>query len=155
MTKLCDLGPQDTITSVSWCPKGTQVAVGTHSGYVQLWDIKRNKKIRQFSGHQARVGCMAWNVDCLTTGSRDRTIFNRDVRSPRDFVQQLQDGHRQEVCGLRWSHEETFLASGGNDNRLLLWDKRQIKPFSKCTDHTAAIKALAWSPHQVSHATLF
>lgn len=75
-------------------------------------------------------------------------IFNRDVRSPHDFVQHLQDGHRQEVCGLKWNPSEMFLASGGNDNRLLLWDKRHLKPFQRCTDHTAAIKALAWSPHQ-------
>ena len=44
--------------------------------------------------------------------------------------------------------EETTLASGGNDNRLLVWDKRHTRPFLRCTDHTAAIKALSWSPHQ-------
>lgn len=30
-------------------------------------------------------------------------------------------GHRQEVCGLKWSPDGQYLASGGNDNRLHVW----------------------------------
>ena len=37
-------------------------------------------------------------------------------------------GHRQEVCGLRWSNEDgpggAMLASGGNDNKVCIWDLR-------------------------------
>lgn len=29
--------------------------------------------------------------------------------------------HRQEVCGLKWSFDDKYLASGGNDNKLLVW----------------------------------
>jgi WD40 repeat protein len=58
-------------------------------------------------------------------------------------------GHRQEVCGLQWSPDHQFLASGGNDNRLLIWDVNSTRPLYKYTDHAAAVKAIAWSPHQV------
>lgn len=30
-------------------------------------------------------------------------------------------GHRQEVCGLKWSPDAQCLASGGNDNKLFVW----------------------------------
>lgn len=30
-------------------------------------------------------------------------------------------GHRQEVCGLKWSPDGQSLASGGNDNKLFVW----------------------------------
>ncbi len=30
-------------------------------------------------------------------------------------------GHKQEVCGLKWSFDDTQLASGGNDNKLMIW----------------------------------
>ena len=59
-------------------------------------------------------------------------------------------GHKQEVCGLRWSFDErSMLASGGNDNKLLIWDvKKHTSPMHVFSDHTAAVKAIAWSPHQ-------
>lgn len=34
MTKLCDLGPEDTVTSVSWTQRGNHLAVGTNKGEV-------------------------------------------------------------------------------------------------------------------------
>ena len=55
---------------------------------------------------------------------------------------------RQEVCGLKWSSDRQLLASGGNDNRLLVWNQSCINPIQIYTDHTAAVKAIAWSPHQ-------
>ncbi len=30
-------------------------------------------------------------------------------------------GHKQEVCGLKWSFDDMQLASGGNDNKLMIW----------------------------------
>jgi len=29
--------------------------------------------------------------------------------------------HKQEVCGLKWSFDDKYLASGGNDNKLCVW----------------------------------
>ena len=141
VTKLCDLAPQDTITSVNWIQRGTHLAVGTHQGVVQLWDVKKSMKIREFSGHSGRVGAMAWNADLLSTGSRDRTILNRDVRDPSQWIAKL-DGHRQEICGLKWSPEENMLASGGNDNKLFVWEKGEQRPLFQFSDHVAAVKAI-------------
>ena len=39
--------------------------------------------------------------------------------------------------------------SGGNDNTLIIWDaNKSMKPIYKFTEHKAAIKAIAWSPHK-------
>lgn len=55
--------------------------------------------------------------------------------------------HRQEVCGLKWSPDNQYLASGGNDNRLYVWNMQSLSPLQTYTDHLAAVKAIAWSPH--------
>lgn len=52
------------------------------------------------------------------------------------------------MCGLRWSPDEHHLASGGNDNRLVVWRNGYDVPVHRFTQHTAAVKAIAWSPHQ-------
>ncbi|CAD7962745.1 unnamed protein product [Amoebophrya sp. A25] len=147
VTKLCDLGGEDTVTSVSWTQRGTHLAVGTHSGDVQIWDVAQCRKLRTMGGHHGRVGTMSWNGYVLSTGSRDHNIFHRDVRQQVHYMAKL-SGHRQEVCGLKWSYDEQQLASGGNDNKLYVWNLRSTEPVLKFAEHTAAVKAIAWSPHQ-------
>lgn len=146
VTKLCDL-QDDIVTSVSWIQRGTHVSIGTNKGLVQIWDAEKQRRLRTMTGHTARVGALAWNDHILTSGSRDRLIYHRDVRQPDQFLRKL-SGHKQEVCGLRWNTEDGQLASGGNDNKLMVWDKLSETPLFKFSEHTAAVKAIAWSPHQ-------
>uniref|UniRef100_A0A3Q1HT16 Fizzy-related protein homolog n=1 Tax=Anabas testudineus TaxID=64144 RepID=A0A3Q1HT16_ANATE len=149
VTRLCDLSVEgDSVTSVGWSERGNLVAVGTHKGYVQIWDAGAGKKIFSLEGHTARVGALAWNADQLSSGSRDRMILQRDVRTPSLQSERRLQGHRQEVCGLKWSTDHQLLASGGNDNKLLVWNHSSLSPVQTYMDHLAAVKAIAWSPHQ-------
>ncbi|XP_066548446.1 fizzy-related protein homolog [Amia ocellicauda] len=148
VTRLCDLSVDgDSVTSVCWNERGSLVAVGTHKGYVQIWDAAAGKKVTCLDGHSARVGALAWNAEQLSSGSRDRLILQRELRCPPQAERRLQ-GHRQEVCGLKWSPDHQHLASGGNDNKLLVWNSSSMVPVQQYTDHLAAVKAIAWSPHQ-------
>ena len=63
-------------------------------------------------------GALAWNADQLSSGSRDRMILQRDIRTPPLQSERRLQGHRQEVCGLKWSTDHQLLASGGNDNKV-------------------------------------
>jgi cell division cycle 20-like protein 1 (cofactor of APC complex) len=104
--------------------------------------------INSLGGHEGRIGSIAWNSRFMSTGSRDKTILHRDLRTKINFEARLQ-GHKQEVCGLKWSFDEQQLASGGNDNKLLLWSlHNNLAPQAKFSNHVAAVKAIAWSPHQ-------
>ncbi|KAG0592589.1 hypothetical protein M758_1G258300 [Ceratodon purpureus] len=147
VTKLCDLGPTDSVCSVGWTQRGTYLAVGTNLGEVQLWDATKCRKVRTMGGHRTRVGTLAWSSHILSSGSRDRNILQRDVRVADDFVSKLV-GHKSEVCGLKWSYDDRELASGGNDNQLFVWNQQSTQPVVKFSEHTAAVKAIAWSPHQ-------
>uniref|UniRef100_A0A9L0TBB2 Fizzy and cell division cycle 20 related 1 n=1 Tax=Equus caballus TaxID=9796 RepID=A0A9L0TBB2_HORSE len=203
VTRLCDLSVEgDSVTSVGWSERGNLVAVGTHKGFVQIWDAAAGKKLSMLEGHTARVGALAWNADQLSSGSRDRMILQRDIRTPPLQSERRLQGHRQEVCGLKWSTDHQLLASGGNDNKvgtptphwpglslslppgqpslragvervhpqgtpsedrdggrrhpgltatapqLLVWNHSSLSPVQQYTEHLAAVKAIAWSPHQ-------
>ena len=124
------------------------LGVGTNAGFVLIYDVSKRKLIRNLVKHNHRVGVLSWKDDnVLVTGSRDRHIAYRDIRQQQDVCHRLLF-HKQEVCGLEWScNDSYYLASGGNDNRLAIWDIRKcVKPclYGK---HRAAIKAIAWSPH--------
>ncbi len=149
VTKLCDLAPSDSICSVAWTQRGTFLAVGTNTGDVQIWDAHKCKLIRTMTGHRSRVGTLAWSTTMLSSGSRDRSIMQRDVRSPEQFTGKLL-GHKSEVCGLKWSYDDRELASGGNDNQLLIWSASASSggPALRLPQHQAAVKAISWSPHQ-------
>lgn len=145
--RLCNLSHKDKVTSLNWIGLGTHLAIGTSKGLVEIWDANKIKCVRTMLGHNLRVSSLAWNEHILSSGSRDRTIINRDVRVEDHFINKFET-HKQEVCGLKWNVEENKLASGGNDNQLIIWDGLNPKPLHQFTDHTAAVKAIAWSPHQ-------
>ncbi|KAI0557837.1 Anaphase-promoting complex subunit 4 WD40 [Gracilaria domingensis] len=162
VTTLCDLQFAGPVCSVAWNQQGTHLAIGTRSGFVQVWDIASKKLVRTMAGHSARVGCLAWNSSVLSSGGRDTNIFNRDMRCKEPFIAKLA-GHTQEVCGLKWSPDDTQLASGGNDNKLFVWSAASLgsvgslststsgaaynTPLMRFDCHVAAVKAIAWSPH--------
>ncbi|GAV99284.1 WD40 repeat-like protein [Lentinula edodes] len=180
VSKLCDLAEsRDTISSVSWVQKGSTLAVGTLSGTLHVYDASTLQLIRTYpQAHGQRIGAIAWNAHILSSGSRDRMVHHRDVREADTRPFKRCQGHKQEVCGLKWSGDggpsSANLASGGNDNKVCIWDLRGSRraaaglpnagrpvpgtssgddagagdiPLWKFHEHTAAVKALAWDPH--------
>lgn len=79
--------------------------------------------------HSLPPGALAWNADQLSSGSRDRVILQRDIRAPPLQSERRLQGHRQEVCGLKWSTDHQLLASGGNDNKV---SRKRFSPVN-CT----------------------
>lgn len=178
VTKLCDLGDMDgTVFSVSWSLSGKELAVGTSKGMVYVWDTTSCMMLRAMDGHESNVCRVAWSSDILSSGGGEGCIFNRDLRSPASYLERLSGsaGHQGGLCGLKWSPDEEQLASGGNDNLLLVWSARKTSgilakgfdssrasknasrqsssgsgpvPLLSFAQHTAAVKAIAWSPHE-------
>ncbi|KAJ1897066.1 WD repeat-containing protein slp1 [Kickxella alabastrina] len=149
VNSLCQLEGDAYISSVKWTADGTYLAVGTSDGDVQIWDAESQNRIRTMSGHQARVGVMSWEKHMLSSGCRDGSIWNHDVRVAAHKTAELV-AHSGEVCGLTWRADGALLASGGNDNLVNIWDARSTVPKFTKTQHTAAVKALAWSPWQLN-----
>lgn len=141
------------VCSLAWIQEGHILAVGTNSGNVELWDCSKMKRLRVMTGHNARVGSLAWNSFMVSSGSRDGCIIHHDVRQREHQVASL-NGHTQEVCGLKWSPDSKYLASGGNDNIVNIWSAEAgsistgMSPVHVLNQHQAAVRALAWCPWQ-------
>ena len=88
--------------------------------------------------------CLSWNGRLLSAGGRDQEIRHLDIRVPssngEDFRRRNSSSslgsfrfHTHEVCGLEWDPSGRFLASGGNDNLLCIWDIRRTSSTSTGT----------------------
>lgn len=144
--------PHVPATAVAWSGDGRTLAIGTDTAEVQLWDVTRQKKLRTMRGHLSRVGCLSWCQHILASGSRDTNISCHDVRIREHQLCSL-TAHTQEICGLKFSCDEMQLASGGNDNKICIWDVNGLMsgspaPRFDLAAHTAAVKALGWAPFQ-------
>lgn len=137
----CIVALHGPAASVAWNPEIAHVAMGTKDGTVVY---QRSTK----RAHEGRVGVLAWrDGQVLATAGKDAHVMLHDFRTAEPVVRV--QAHRQEVCGLAWDAAKNFLATGGNDNTVHVWDIRNMrKPSASMMDHTAAVKAVAWSPHQ-------
>ena len=134
------------VSGLIWNEAGDKLAVGNSSGTVEIYDINRSELISSFNIHRERVGVVAWNGNIISSGSKDCTIINKDIRCKNTISKFM--GHKQEICGLKWSFDGSQLASGSNDNLLMVWNLHSSKPVMTKNEHVAAVKALAWSPHK-------
>lgn len=149
ITELCTLpDANDYVSCVAWVSDGSYLAVGTASNKVELWEVDSQTKVRTMSSAGGRIAAMAWNDHILATGSRTGDIHLHDVRVADHHIKTLRS-HTQEVCGLAWSPDGRFLASGANDNIVNIWTADGTL-HKQLTEHTAAVKALAWCPWQPS-----
>ena len=60
-------------------------------------------------------------------------------------------GHGGEICGLDFSKSQEYFASGGNDDKMLVWSVKMSKFIFK-GEHKGGVRGIAFSrksPHIV------
>jgi len=146
-TKMLEVRAHDDyVASVSWMDSGRYLAVGTARADLILYDVEAQKRVRVLRGHRGRVTSLSWNGYMLSSGSRDTTVRNWDVRVREAETSRFR-GHVQEVCGLKWQPTGNLCASGSNDNLLNIHElRRPDAPLFTMRHHRAAVKGLAWCP---------
>ncbi|NWI53977.1 FZR1 protein, partial [Calyptomena viridis] len=141
VTRLCDLSVEgDSVTSVGWSERGNLVAVGTHKGFVQIWDASAGKKLSMLEGHTARVGKKG-----EAEGSQEELRVPGLIFIPCCVLRVLKilSSHNSGV--LIWVHRFDHVSPLC---QLLVWNHSSLSPVQQYTEHLAAVKAIAWSPHQ-------
>ena len=126
---------------------GDILYTGDSIGNLYLSNVEKNKVVSSRSVHGSRIGSLDAHNNLLITGSRDKMIKLFDIRSSSLSPINCFSGHSQEICGIKLSSDSHYIASGGNDNKLILWDIRKMKQVAQLGDHEAAVKALAWNPN--------
>lgn len=135
------------ITSLIWSDDDCHLSIGKEDGNNEIWDVETMSLVRTMrSDLGVRIGTQSWLETLIATGSRSGEIQINDVRIKQHIVSTW-DKHCGEVCGLSYKSDGLQLASGGNDNTVMIWDTRVSMPQWIKRSHTAAVKALSWCPY--------
>lgn len=137
---------KDRVSSVRWFDNGKHLAIGTKDGELEIWDTTDLKAEKVYQVCDARIGAIAQlSGELIAAGARDGTIslINLEANDVNASLKHL------EICSLSFSQDGKYLASGGNDNTVNIWQAPffdDSRPLYSFTSHLAAIKALAWNP---------
>jgi WD40 repeat protein len=144
----------DRVTSVKWLSERTfttgSYSVGTGHSYITGFDnTMGTEKFRIDLGVRFRVTNISLNgggTFLATTDTSDLLLVDTRMKRIAAAFEGVHDGV---VCNVVKHPKETpYLATGSDDNKLHVWDERNMcekKPFLTIS-HKAAVRAIAWHP---------
>uniref|UniRef100_A0A6A7G2W5 U3 small nucleolar RNA-interacting protein 2 isoform X2 n=2 Tax=Hirondellea gigas TaxID=1518452 RepID=A0A6A7G2W5_9CRUS len=110
-------------------------------------------KFETLRGHRLSVTCLILSVDqsVVYSGSKDGSIIEWDVKTCKKLhhfhcarKRENVEGHRDQVFALAVSSDGQYLASGGREHFVFLWDTKTRKLLYKFRGHRDSISALSF-----------
>ncbi|MGF1578584.1 MAG: WD40 repeat domain-containing protein [Gemmataceae bacterium] len=143
-----------SILRLDWSPDGRYISTGDQDSTVHFWIIKTGKDL-MMSGYANKVQELSW--DCTsrylaTGGGEVPCVWDCSGKGPAGTTPYQLEAHEEKVTALAYQHRGKYLASGGLDGLVALWqpEYRQT-PLAKFQTKSS-ISQLAWSHADTSLA---
>ena len=106
--------------------------------------------VKQLSGHTHDVNSVAFSPDgILASGSTDGWVLLWDPNSGASIQSLWANGHDEAVNSVAFSPDGEFLATGGNDDKIIFWKKdnngRYLHHYTLDDLHTNDIRSVAFT----------
>jgi WD40 repeat protein len=124
---------------------GTQLAIGSTSGNISIWETKRLSVLQTMTGHSRTVTRVAWspNSSLLASGSRDATVCVWNTTSGRLVQEYI--GHSGEILDVTWSADGKLIASASKDDTIKLWSVEEKRLVGTLEGHKDQVKGISFS----------
>lgn len=137
-------GHTNPVHTLIWSPDGKQIASASRDGNIQIWDAATRQIL--FNSHEhpklKHTKLQCWLPDGKRMISVDSSIFTWEVTTGKIISTKLRHQAKTAVC----SSDGKYLAFGGKDKYLRVWDIRAEKFFREYNTYTSPVEGLAWSP---------
>ena len=143
----------DGAASVALSPDGTNLAYGSGTGVITLWDVKSQEETVRLRGHTRWSNALTFSPDgrTLASGSHDRTVKLWDVSSGTMIVSL--GAHRDIVNSVAFSTDGRRLASGSEDTTVKLWNIVTQTEVTTLEEHSNPVRSVAFSPNGATLAS--
>lgn len=156
------------ILAAGWAFDGQTIATSSQGGVVRVWNGPNGQEVHGFffdgavsmnavafdpHGTRLAAGGMDGTLRLWPGGLSCQQMGNGNTQGQCLDAPQHLTGHTQAIHALGWSPDGRFLATAGDDSRMLVWYPAQSQtPLFKVTQN-APVLALSWSPDGKKIAT--
>jgi WD40 repeat protein len=151
-------GPGVGVRCLAFSPDGQRLASGRTDGNLEVWDVtsESGQPSRPGEGHKGPVLAVAFRPglegkDQLAAADAGGIIWVREL--PRLRTRHKLTEHAGAVFALAYSPDGRYLASGGEDRLIRLWDATSGRCLLRLSGHTSRVQALAFHPGGVKLAS--
>lgn len=133
------------IEGLVWSQDGRYLASGELDRAFWVWDMEQHKQRTTFYGTTAPVRALAFSPDSSTLDTADDVHMQVWDMSSGQCIRNWQSFART-VNEIAWNPNSAYIASGGNDGLVTIWDVAQRVPLHLLRGHKAIIWGVSWSP---------
>jgi len=133
------------LTCVHFVGKEETIFVARDSGSFAFVDPDRQRVTHRGRVQESHIeSCASSDPHTVYCGTSKGQVLQIDLRFNKAQTVGSHEGH---VPGLSLHANAHALATGGNDNKIKIWDLRQPQQaLHELEIHQAAVRALAWAP---------
>jgi WD40 repeat protein len=139
---------QGAIIALAWRRDRRVVAAGKQDASVQTWTFPAQSDL-VMDGYSTKVRELTWDAGgrwLATGGSTVVTVWDWSAGTPEGSTPFSLDAHLDLVSALAFQYLGPYLASGGVDSRVYLWNIAQSEYPLAYSKLAAPISRVAWSP---------
>lgn len=158
-------GFDDIVYSLTYSPDGKYLVSGGQYGTIKIWNAKTFEETRALKTRY--VNSLAYSADgryLACGGMNDITIWNiyklERIKPPwgnvsiDEYRQQMEkqqvektlSGHRMEIHSVAFSPDSRYLAGGGHDGKITIWDTKTFEKERTLSEHDGFIFSVAFTP---------
>jgi WD40 repeat protein len=135
----------------AWSPDGRWVVTGDQTPSVHLYDFTRDYPLH-IQGYETKVKALAFNSasrKLATGGGRLITVWNCTGKTgPEGTMPKQLEGHTGDTVALAYRRGSDWLASGGADGRLILFEPESSTRPRSSLALGSAVSSVAWHPSE-------